>query len=79
MIRFGKLENDRLVYAPSVIIDDNKQIISNDASVYLQYGYKEIVPSPCPDDGKEYTLAFEETDTQILYIWRDVENINTIE
>ena len=79
MIRFGKLENDRLVYAPSVIIDENKQIISNDASVYLQYGYKEIVPSPCPSADKEYTLAFEETDTQILYIWREVENINTIE
>ena len=79
MIRFGKLENDRLVYAPSVIIDGDKQIITTDASIYLQYGYKEIVPSPCPDDGKEYTLAFEETDTQILYIWREVENINTIE
>ena len=79
MIRFGKLENDRIVYAPSVLIDGKMQTITTDAKVYLRYGWKEIVPSSCPDDGKEYALAFEETDTQILYIWREVENINTIE
>lgn len=71
--RFGKIENDKLVFAPSVIIDGDKQIITTDASIYLRYGYKEIVPSPCPSADKEYTLAFEETDTQIRYIWRETE------
>ncbi len=71
--KYGKLENDKIVYAPNVLIDGERQTFTNDANVYLKYGWKEIVPSPCPDDGKEYTLAFEETDTQILYIWRETE------
>ena len=71
--KYGKLENDKIVYAPNVLIDGKRQTFTNDANVYLKYGWKEIVSSPCPDDGKEYTLAFEETDTQILYIWRETE------
>lgn len=69
--KYGKLENDKIVYAPNVLIDGERQTFTNDANVYLKYGWKEIVPSSCPDDGKEYTLAFEETDTQILYKWRE--------
>lgn len=71
--RFGKIENNRLVYAPSVLIDGDKQIISNDASVYLQYGYKEIVyepsPSPSPLSGIVYTSQYVENDTTITISW----------
>ena len=45
---FGKIENGKLVFAPSVIIDGDNQIITTDASVYLRYGYKQIVREPYP-------------------------------
>ena len=79
MSNFGKLSDGVLQNAPYPLCEDGRKIFTSDKDVYLSHGWKEIVPSPCPDDGKEYTLAFEETDTQIRYIWREVENINTIE
>ena len=64
--RFGKIENGKLVFAPSVIIIEDKQIISNDASVYLLYGYKQIVREPYPQG------------TEIVYKEHYVENDTTI-
>ena len=71
---FGKIENGKLVLAPSVIIDGDKQIISNDASVYLRYGYKQIVREPYPQ-GTEiaYKEHYVESDTTITISW--VENL----
>ena len=67
---FGKIENGKLVLAPSVIIDGDKQIISNDASVYLRYGYKQIVREPYPQ-GTEiaYKEHYVESDTTITISW----------
>ena len=65
--RFGKIENGKLVYAPSVIIDGDKQIITTDASIYLQYGYKEIVyePNPSSLSGIVYESHYVEDDATI--------------
>lgn len=41
--KFGKLEDGNLIYAPSVLIVDNKQIISPSESDYLASGYLPIV------------------------------------
>ena len=70
--RFGKLENGKLVFAPSVIIDSDKQIITNDASIYLQYGYKQIVREPYPQ-GTEivYKEHYVENDTTITISWTE--------
>ena len=70
--KFGKIENNRLVYAPSVIIIEDKQIISNDASVYLLYGYKQIVREPYPQ-GTEivYKEHYVENDTTITISWTE--------
>ena len=67
---FGKIENGKLVFAPSVIIIGDKQIISNDASVYLRYGYKQIVREPYPQ-GTEiaYKEHYVESDTTITISW----------
>ena len=69
---FGKIENGKLVFAPNVITDGDKQIISNDASVYLQYGYKEIVREPYPQ-GTEivYKENYVESDTTITISWAE--------
>jgi hypothetical protein len=68
--KFGKIENNRLVYAPSVIIDGDKQIITTDAAIYLQYGYKEIMREPYPQ-GTEivYKESYVESDTTITISW----------
>lgn len=70
--KFGKIENGKLVFAPSVIIIEDKQIISNDASVYLLYGYKQIVREPYPQ-GTEivYKEHYVENDTTITISWTE--------
>ena len=70
--RFGKIENGKLILAPSVIIDGEKQIITTDASVYLQYGYKQIVREPYPQ-GTEivYKENYVENDTTITISWAE--------
>lgn len=69
--KFGKIENNRLAYAPSVITDGEKQIITNDASVYLQYGYKEIVREPYPQGEIVYKEHYVENDTTITISWTE--------
>ena len=41
--KFGKLEDGNLIYAPSVLIVGNKQIISPSEEDYLENGYLPIV------------------------------------
>ena len=67
--RFGKIENGKLVFAPSVITDGDKQIISNDASVYLRYGYKQILREPYPQSEIAYAKHYVENDTTITISW----------
>ena len=69
--KFGKIENNRLVYAPSVITDGEKQIITNDASVYLQYGYKAVVHEPYPQGEIVYKEHYVENDTTITISWTE--------
>ena len=69
--RFGKLENGKLVFAPSVIIDGDKQIISTDASVYLQYGYKAVEREPYPQGEIVYREHYVENDTTITISWTE--------
>ena len=69
--RFGKIENGKLVFAPSVITDGDKQIISNDASVYLRYGYKQIMREPYPQGEIVYKENYVENDTTITISWAE--------
>ena len=69
--RFGKIENGKLVFAPGAIIDGDKQIISNDASVYLRYGYKQIEREPYPQGEIVYREHYVENDTTITISWTE--------
>lgn len=69
--KFGKIENGKLVFAPSVITDGDKQIISNDASVYLRYGYKAVVREPYPQGEIVYKENYVESDTTITISWTE--------
>lgn len=67
--RFGKLENGKIVYAPRVIVDGKKRISTNDAKVYLQYGYKAVVREPYPQGEIVYRENYVESDTTITISW----------
>ena len=69
--RFGKLENGKIVYAPRVIVDGKKRISTNDAKVYLRYGYKEIVhePSLSSISGIVYESQYVESEATITISW----------
>lgn len=69
--RFGKIENGKLILAPSVIIDGDKQIITTDAAIYLQYGYKEIIREPYPQGEIAYREHYVENDTTITISWTE--------
>lgn len=69
--KFGKIENGKLVFAPSVITDGDKQIISNDASVYLRYGYKQIMREPYPQGEIVYKEHYVESDITITISWTE--------
>lgn len=69
--KFGKIENNRIVFAPSVIVDGEKQIITTDASVYLRYGYKEIMREPYPQGEIAYKERYVESDTTITISWAE--------
>lgn len=52
---FGKIESEILIYAPSVLRVDDKQIISPNETDYLNSGYLPIVTG----DDLEYKEGFE--------------------
>lgn len=67
--KFGKIENGKLVFAPSVIIDGDKQIISNDARIFLRYGYKQIMREPYPLGEVAYKEHYIESEEIITVSW----------
>jgi hypothetical protein len=54
-----------------VIIDGEKQIITNDKSIYLKYGYKQIVREPYPQGEIVYRENYVESDTTITISWAE--------
>ncbi len=70
---YGKIENNKLLYAPNTLIIDGRRIINPPTALLEQEGYKLIINNPYPDDGKRYKQGFEETHTEIRIIWVDNE------
>ena len=56
--RFGKLIDNRIEFAPSIIVDGDKSISTNDPVVMLRYGYKQIVREPYPQGEIAYTKHY---------------------
>lgn len=70
---YGKIENNKLIYAPSSLVIDGKRFINPPISLLEQQGYKPIINTSYPNDDKHYKQGFEETDTEIRIIWIDSE------
>ena len=66
---YGKLVDGELRGAPRPLKTENGDVFTNDPAVYLKNGYKEIVTTQYPSDGKYYVTSWSETDTQIIQVW----------
>lgn len=66
---YGKLVDGELRGAPRPIRTENGDVFTNDPAVYLENGYKEIVITQYPNDGKYYVTSWSETETQIIQVW----------
>ena len=51
---YGKLVNGELRGAPRPIRTENGDVFTNDPSIYLANGYKPIILTEYPSDGKSY-------------------------
>lgn len=66
---FGKLVDGALRGAPRPIRTSDGDVFTNDPALLLQYGYKPIITTDYPSDGKYYVASWSETDTQIIQVW----------
>lgn len=71
-MRFARLENGSVYYAPRPLVMDGRHVFTNDAAAHLALGYKELVLTPEPEAQEGCVTAFdwEETDAQIVQAWR---------
>lgn len=70
---YGKLVDGELRGAPRPLKTEQGDVFTNDPTVYLENGYKEIVTTQYPNDGKYYVTSWSETDTQIIQIWVEID------
>lgn len=69
----GKLINGELRGAPRPLKTERGDVFTNDPAVYLENGYKEIVMTSYPQDGKYYVSTWVETNTQIVQTWTETD------
>lgn len=76
---FGKLINGTLKRYKPPIKAEGREIYTNDRTILLQYGWKEVVFTDAPEQEGFYPVAYyDETDTQIIQRWR-LEPIEEVE
>ncbi|HCX46203.1 MAG TPA: hypothetical protein DHF18_03715, partial [Ruminococcaceae bacterium] len=46
-------------------------VFTNDPDLLLQYGYKPIILTDSPSDGKSYVGSWTETETEITQVWTE--------
>lgn len=68
---YGKLVNGELRGAPRPIKTENGDVFTNDPALLLHYGYKPIILTEYPSDGKSYIDSWAETETEITQIWTE--------
>ena len=69
---YGKLVNGELRGAPRPLKTADGDVFTNDPSIYLANGYKPIILTDCPSDGKSYIGSWTETETEITQVWTEV-------
>ena len=70
---YGKLIDGELRGAPRPIKTADGDVFTNDPSIYFANGYKPIILTEYPPDGKYYTESWTETESEIKQIWTAAE------
>ena len=70
---YGKLVGGELRGAPRPIRTENGDVFTNDPSIYFANGYKPIILTEYPSDGKSYIDSWAETETEITQVWTEVQ------
>ncbi|MCI7339134.1 MAG: hypothetical protein MSH46_02720 [Oscillospiraceae bacterium] len=70
---YGKLIDGELRGALRPIRTENGDVFTNDPALLLQYGYKPIILTEYPSDGKSYVGSWTETESEIKQIWTAAE------
>ena len=69
---YGKLIDGELRGAPRPIKTADGDVFTNNPAVYLANGYKQIMLTDYPGDGKNYISEWAETETEITQIWTEL-------
>lgn len=75
---YGKLVDGELRGAPNPLKTEESYIFTNNAAIYLANGYKPIILTDCPSDGKSYIDSWAETETEITQIWTELPQTDEI-
>ena len=70
---YGKLIDGELRGALRPIRTENGDVFTNDPALLLQYGYKPIILTEYPSDGKSYVGSWTEMESEIKQIWTAAE------
>lgn len=70
---YGKLVNGELRGAPRPIKTSEGDVFTTDPALLLHYGYKPIILTEYPSDGKSYIESWTETEAEITQIWTEVQ------
>ena len=73
---YAKLINSKKIeYAPSVYEmeeEPHTQYIPPSVALCKELGYKKVVMTPYPTDGKSYEIVYSETKTEIHNTWEEI-------
>lgn len=69
---YGKLVDGELRGAPRPLKTADGDVFTNDPTVYLANGYKPIIMTDSPSEGKNYAASWTETDTEITQVWTEI-------
>lgn len=75
---YGKIENEKLIYAPYRIVLGGMQIFNPTTDHLTQAGYKPVTETPMPEDpapeGQHYEKTYTDAGDTITQGWTLVEN-----
>lgn len=71
---YGKIENEKLTYAPKDIIIDGKRIINPTEDMLSSLGYKTVINTEYPNDDRHYKHSYVENENSITLVWIDNED-----
>ena len=69
---YGKLIDGELRGAPRPIKTADGDVFTNAPDLLLQYGYKPIILTDSPSDGKSYVGSWTETESEITQVWTEL-------